>query len=167
MISEKSQKKKNQNALAYRLPKNPRNFIFLQGSGGTGFLPAIPRKGCSSRRVLWGRASAAREGSLARGASGRLGPRAGSSDWPMAARVGNAPERSPNQEGNEQPRGQLPGCRSCVLAPRTQSSSRASPCGLGSPQVLFPSSPHRAVLTSALAALPPSAFWASAPQQLP
>lgn len=146
--------------------KNLKKVIFLQGSR-TRFLPAYSRKGCSSRRVLWGRASSAREDSLARGACGRLGPRASSSDWSTAARVENAPERRPNQEGNEQPRGQLPGCRSCVLAPRTQTSSRASPRGLGSPQVLSPSSPHRAVLTSALAALPPSAFWASAPQQLP
>lgn len=39
--------------------------------------------------------------------------------------------------------------------------------GLGSGQVPSPSSPRRAALTSALVALLPSAFWASAPRQLP
>nr|XP_021515142.1 vegetative cell wall protein gp1-like [Meriones unguiculatus]XP_021515143.1 vegetative cell wall protein gp1-like [Meriones unguiculatus] len=48
--------------------------------------------------------------------------------------------------------------------------SSADPSPLPSPRGprgAAPSSPCRAALTSALVALPPSAFWASAPQQLP
>lgn len=60
-------------------------------------------------------------------------PRARCSDWSMAARAEYAPEQSPEPEGtegNSSHAGNSPSCRSCGLAPRTQTpSSCASPRG--------------------------------------
>lgn len=160
-------KRRSKTLLRNAFRKTPRILSFTRVQGALDSFPLYPRPGCSSRRVLWGRATAAREDS-------HVAPAVGSAPGP-AALIGQWLPGPGKHLSTVQTKGSMcshegnsPSCRSRVLAPRTQTPrSSASPRGPWLAANAVSLLPTLAALTSALVALPPSAFWALAPQQLP
>lgn len=103
-------KKRSQNALQQRLPKKiPRTVSFPGVQEALGSSPLHPGEGCSSGRVPWGRASAAREDWHVAPAEGSApGPAALIGQWLLPGPGMHLSMVQTKRAMSSQPRGQLP-----------------------------------------------------------